>query len=176
MNATAEVILILYTVFTIIGVALGLVIFRTTRVGFHIRVADREELEKREGYWGVTAVAMLVVLLLATIFSLPYWTANSGANEPQTIQVTGRQFAWTIDPPVVRENVTTKIVATATDVNHGLGLYDPNGVLIKQIQVVPGATQNLIVTFHTPGIWKIRCLEFCGVNHHLMQGTLRVTR
>lgn len=176
MNATAEVILILYAAFTIIGVAIGLAVFRSTRVGFHVRVADRDELEKREGYWGITAVAMLVVLLLATIFSLPYWTANSGANEPQTVDVTGRQFAWTISPPVVKMGVETKIVARSVDVNHGLGLYDPSGVLIKQIQVVPGATQNMILSFNVPGVWKIRCLEFCGVDHHLMQGTLKVTR
>ena len=176
MNPTARTILILYSVLSMIGIAAGLVIFRSTRVGFHVRTSGREELEKRESYWGITVVTLLVIALLATIFSVPYWTANSGAKQPQTIHVVGRQFAWTINPPVARVGVKTLIVVRSEDVNHGLGLYDPNETLVKQVNVLPGVVQNMVVTFNKPGIWHIRCLEFCGVDHHLMANTVRVTR
>jgi len=61
-------------------------------------------------------------------------------------------------------------------VNHGFGIYDPHGHFVVQVQVVPGKTQKLVHTFSTPGRYRILCLEFCGLDHHLMQTVLVVTR
>jgi cytochrome c oxidase subunit II len=90
--------------------------------------------------------------------------------------VTGRQFAWTISPPRVRAGLKTRIEVRSADVNHAFGLYDPSETLVKQVNVLPGLTQDVVFTFNKPGTWTVRCLEFCGVDHHLMQNVLRVTR
>lgn len=176
MSSTSQTILILYAAISIIGVSIGLIVFRSTRVGFHVRTATREQLEQRESYWGVAVIAFLVIALGGTIFSIPYWTAGSTGPVPQTISVTARQFAWTLNPPRVRAGEKTRLEIRSVDVSHGLGLYDPSNVLQKQVNVLPGVTQNLVYTFNTPGTWHIRCLEFCGVDHHLMQNALQVTQ
>lgn len=176
MTDTAWGITIGYTAISIIGVAIGLIVFRSTRVGFRVNVAGRETLEKRESYWGVAVVTFLVVLLGGTIFQLPYWSDTSDDKTPQSLEVTGRQFAWTIDPPRVRTGMKTKIEVRATDVNHAIGIYDPDGVLVKQVNVLPGVTQTIVLTFEEVGVYKVRCLEFCGVDHHLMENDLEVTR
>lgn len=176
MSDTAWGITIGYSILTIMSVAAGLIIFRSTRVGFRTEVASREKLEKREGYWAIGVITFLVVLLGGTILQIPYWSDNGSDNAKQHLQITGRQFAWTVDPPRVRAHVKTKIEIRAVDVNHGLGIYNPKGTLIKQVNVLPGVTQEIVMTFARPGLFKLRCMEFCGVDHHLMENDLEVTR
>lgn len=174
MTTTGWVIAISYSALVIVGVTIGLVVFRSTRVGFHVRMASRATMQKRETTWGIVVIVFLVVVLGATIFSVPYFSdAKSGAK--QELDVTGRQFAWTIDPPRVRAGLRTRVVVDALDVNHAVGIYDPGGTLIKQVNVLPGVTQEFGITFDEPGKYEIRCLEFCGVDHHLMENTLTVT-
>jgi cytochrome c oxidase subunit II len=176
MSSTAWVITVAYSVLTIIGVGIALVVFRSTRVGFRVRTASRASLERREGYWGIAVVAFLVVVLGGTIFEIPYWSDNSNAKTAQTVEITGRQFAWTVNPPRIKAGEKTRVELRAVDVNHGLGLYNPNDTLIKQVNVLPGVTQTFVITFKKPGTYKLRCLEFCGVDHHLMENSLEVTR
>ena len=76
----------------------------------------------------------------------------------------------------VRAGEKTQVVATSLDVSHGVGIYDPDDVLIAQVNVLPDVRQNLGVTFKKVGTYRIRCLEFCGVDHHLMETTFEVTR
>jgi cytochrome c oxidase subunit II len=175
MTSTGWTILIGYVALSLIGIAIMLFVFRSTRVGFRIKVASRETLERREGMWGVLVVTFLVVLLGATIFSIPYWT-NEHDEPEQVIDVTGRQYAWTVDPPQAKAGLETRFDVHVADVNHGLGLYDPDGKLINQINILPGVTQEMWVTFDEPGTYELRCLEYCGVDHHLMENTLEVSR
>jgi cytochrome c oxidase subunit 2 len=175
MTHTGWLITGTYAAAVVVGVTILLVVFRSTRVGFHVRTATRGQLERREGLWGIIVLTFLVVLLGATIFSVPYWSHAKGGTA-QTLRVTGRQFAWTIDPPQVKAGVPTHVEVDAVDVNHAVGLYDPAGTLIKQVNVLPGVTQAFNITLDDPGTYEIRCLEFCGVDHHLMENQLEVKR
>lgn len=176
MSDTALVITILYSAMSIIGIVIGLIVFRSTRAGFRVRTAGRRTLERREGLWGIAVITFLVVVLAGTVFQIPYWSDDSDAGVAQKLSITGRQFAWTVDPVRVRAGVKTKVEARATDVNHAVGIYDPGGALIKQVNILPGVVQPFVITFDDPGTYELRCLEFCGVDHHLMQSTLEVTR
>ena len=93
------------------------------------------------------------------------------------MRVTGVQFAWAVDAPAgIKTGTPVEFLITATDVNHGFGLYTRSGKLIRQIQVVPGRTQTLVHTFTSPGVYKILCLEFCGAKHHEMVTAFEVRR
>ena len=52
---------------------------------------------------------------------------------------------------------------TSIDVNHGFGLYDPDGHLIGSVQAMPGYHNQLDLTLDEPGVYRIRCLELCGL-------------
>jgi cytochrome c oxidase subunit 2 len=90
------------------------------------------------------------------------------------VRVTGVQFAWAIDPARVLAGVPVEFQLQATDVNHGFGVYDEDGVLEFQVQVMPGVTQTAVHTFEEPGVYEVLCLEFCGRNHHEMVATIQV--
>ena len=73
------------------------------------------------------------------------------------------QFAWAIQAP--QTLVTGRPVefrARSEDVAHGFGVYNPDDVLIFQAQVVPDHVQKIVHTFTQPGVYTVRCLEFCG--------------
>jgi cytochrome c oxidase subunit II len=175
MSSTAQGILIAYTALSIVFIIIGLVVFRSTRVGFRVKAATRETVEKREGYWGIAVIVFLVAVLGGTMAQLPYSKRDQGNDAPQKLAVAGRQFAWTVKPARIRTG-KTQVVSTSLDVSHGVGIYDPDDVLIAQVNVLPDVRQNLGVTFKKTGTYRIRCLEFCGVDHHLMETTFEVTR
>jgi cytochrome c oxidase subunit II len=176
VNDTAWVILGSYFALSVLGVAIALIVFRSTRVGFRVRTASRSTLEKRESYWGVAVIAFLVVTLGGTIIQIPYWSDTDTEGVEQRLTLTGRQFAWTIDPPRVRAGVKTQVTVRSADVNHAAGVYDPDGTFLKQVNALPGVAQTFVITFDRPGRYELRCMEFCGVDHHLMLNQIEVTR
>jgi len=44
------------------------------------------------------------------------------------------------------------------------------------VQAMPGYHNKLDVTLSEPGVYRIRCLEFCGLSHSTMESSFRVTR
>ena len=115
----------------------------------------------------------LAALLLATIFFIPY--GKTAPRDAQVVRVTGVQFAWSLQPATIRAGKPVDFRLTSKDVNHGFGVYDAEDRLVFQVQVVPGKTQGYVHTFHRAGNYRILCLEFCGIGHHLMEGSLTVT-
>jgi cytochrome c oxidase subunit 2 len=171
MTTTAWVIAIAYAVVVVLGSMVSLAVWSSTRRAG----ASEEELEgwsRREKLWLVIVMAGLLALLLGTIFYRPY-TAHAG-HHSQVVHVTGVQFAWSVSPNQVRVDVPVEFLATSRDVSHGFGVYDAGGALQFQAQVGADETQQIIHTFDRPGTYEVLCLEFCGVDHHLMRTTIRV--
>ena len=129
------------------------------------------------GYWvrkrwlGFLA-ALLVLVVGLSLFQLPY--ARGGSGRRLVVHVTGLQFAWIIAPARLPLNRPVRFEVTSRDVNHGFAIYDPHGHMIGSVQAMPGYTNKLDITFHTPGTYIVRCFELCGLNHHLMQATFTV--
>jgi cytochrome c oxidase subunit 2 len=60
-------------------------------------------------------------------------------------------------------------------VNHGFALYDPDMRIVAQTQAMPGYTNVLRYTFREPGVYRVLCLEYCGVGHHEMTAEIKVS-
>ena len=58
--------------------------------------------------------------------------------------------------------------------SHAFGLYDPDDRLVFQVQAIPDELQKEYATLTKPGVYRIICLEFCGVAHHAMLSRLVV--
>jgi len=171
MSHTAVVITVSYSIALVIGSAIAIAVWRST-LNADGQV-DRATWTRRETTWLFVVLGGLFALLLGTIFYVPY--GRSAGPNKQVVRVTAVQFAWAIDPPTVKANRPVEFQIGSRDVNHGFGLYDPNGTFVTQVQVVPGHMQKLVWTFKKPGTYKILCLEFCGVHHHEMIAELKVT-
>jgi cytochrome c oxidase subunit II len=165
VNRTALWLGIGYAVACAVGIAVLLLVARSTR-------RDRPEpdvyrLERFERTWLWFVLVGLFALLSVTILDVP-WRAEAKPDR-LIVHVSARQFAWRFQPagpyPTGRQ---IEFVLTSTDVNHGFGLYGPDGAFVVQAQVIPDATVRVRHTFHTPGHYTVRCLEFCGLAHHKM--------
>ena len=114
--------------------------------------------------------ALLVIVVGLSFFELPY----AKGSPRRVVHVTGIQFAWIIVPSQLPLNTQVRFEVTSRDVNHGFGIYDPNGHMIGSVQAMPGYTNKLDLTFHTPGVYHVYCFELCGIDHHVMQATFTV--
>lgn len=123
--------------------------------------------------------ALLIALGIAFLGSmrwLPYRPVRATTlGAPQvTVEVTSLQWAWVLSQNEVPAGVPVEFAVTAQDVNHGFGVYSPDGQLLTQVQAMPGYTNRLIYVFQQPGTYTIRCLEYCGLAHHAMVTQLTV--
>ena len=166
VNQTALWLGIGYTAACVVGLAVLLLVARSTR-GARAKGADVEQLEHSERAWFWFVVVGLFALLAVTILDVP-WRAEAQPNR-LVVKVTARQCSWQFEPPGPYPlDRQVEFALTATDVNHGFGLYGPDGALVLQAQVLPDAFVRVRHTFHTPGRYTVLCLEYCGLTHHLM--------
>jgi cytochrome c oxidase subunit II len=170
VGSTAVLIGVAYAVVVVLSVVVAAVIAASTRSRLAV---DARRLAENEKRWLLVVVAILLALLLATIWFTPY--GESAGADAQVVRVDASQFLWRISPQRVRAGTPVEFRLTSSDVNHGFGIYRGTE-FVAQIQVVPEKTQELVHTFSTPGVYTILCLEFCGVGHHDMKTTFRVTR
>ena len=121
-------------------------------------------------------LTFLVVLLSATVgvslFLLPY---SGGAAASAHVTVSAGQFYWSLSPKHVKAGTRVRFDVTSVDVNHGFGIYAPDGELLGSVQAMPGYTNHLELTLDKTGSYLVSCLEFCGFRHHLMSTELKVT-
>ncbi len=123
--------------------------------------------------------AILIVLGLVFLVSmrwLPYRPVRAMTlGQPKvTVDVVAQQWSWTFSRNEVPAGVPVEFLVSSKDVNHGFGIYNSEGRLLTQVQAMPGYTNHLIYVFDQPGVYTVRCLEYCGLAHHAMIATLRV--
>lgn len=166
----AIIVVVFAVLATSIAAVFALIAVRTRRdVAF--------EGVQRVGYrirrpWLAFLLALGLVVVGVSLLSLPY---SSGAEGRTVVRVTGGQFYWSISPRQVPAGTRVRFDVTAADVNHGFGIYAPDGALVGSVQAMPGFHNELDLTLDEPGTYFVGCLEFCGVGHHVMSRRLRVT-
>lgn len=174
MNGTQLTITVLYSIVTVIGLAVYLFLIRSTRRG---RAeggtgAPIERLERFEPIWVLITAGVMLVLFIFTFGGIP-WRGRAAADTE--VQVRSLQFAFIVQPPVFRAgNIDFRV--TSDDVSHGFAIFDPDKTLVTQIQAVPGVVSTLTTKLTEPGTYEIRCFEYCGVSHAQMIGRFEVTK
>jgi len=137
------------------------------------RVEDYSSIIKR-AYRLRTMLFWVLVLALGaetinTLRTLPYYAPrDQSAGAAQLIEAKGYQWRWELSLDHVAKNQPVELRVTSADVNHGLGIYDPDMHLVAQTQAMPGYTNVINYTFNKEGTYKFLCLEYCGLAHHAM--------
>jgi cytochrome c oxidase subunit 2 len=146
-------------------------------IGLHARSDVPDERVHRMGYWlrerwlG-SLVAIGVVVVGISLLDLPF--ASGSDHGRVVVKVTGGQFFWSLVPNKVGAGTSIRFDVSSIDVNHGFGLYDPRGHLVGSVQAMPGYHNRLDLTLSEVGVYRIRCLELCGVNHSTMESSFTV--
>lgn len=161
---------VVLTVFLILS---GSAVLIMLAVALSTRRAPLQQADvTRQGYvlrrwWFWLLATSVVASFILSLGSFPYPTAAQSQREPH-FKVVAMQFAFVL-PQTIPLNTDIIFDVTSKDVNHGFGIYDPSGALVTQVQAMPDYTNHLPVKFVTAGHYTIRCLEYCGIAHHVMQ-------
>lgn len=136
----------------------------------------------RKGYF-VALTTVLLVTLLLTLRHTPYASAKDAPAEV-TLVANGLMWGWQITRSdtspgggggiVLPVGRPVRFDVGALDVNHGFGIYRPDGALLAQTQAMPGYRNQLTVIFPAAGTYRVFCLEYCGLGHHMMFASLEV--
>jgi cytochrome c oxidase subunit 2 len=172
MNRQDEVWLI-----TLIGIGLVALVFIYV-IGRSGGSADPKQVQIRayaiRRWW---FVALLILGIGVTYASLrPFPVPDQQAQLPgaQIVDVVGRQWTWQLSRNQVAAGIPVEFHVTSSDVNHGFAIYGPDDRILAQTQAMPGFTNRLVYTFRQPGIYRVLCLEYCGLAHHVMADQLEV--
>jgi len=166
-------ILLIYGILVVLVLAVVVTIARSS-VGAPVdyaRVQTRAYALRRTWFWFLLGAVILAFVV--TIQFLPYGAAEA-SGEATRYTVIARQYSFGGLPEVIPLGVTVVFEVTATDVNHGFAVYDPKGNLEGQVQAMPGYDNHLELTFDERGLYEVRCLEYCGINHHNMRASFEV--
>ncbi len=168
------VIFVLWVALTAIVIGVFWWVMRSTRR------PDAYDAVSKGGYrlrksWAWFYGTLLIAAFAATLWTVPYaWAQPAAAKRPaMVVTVRARQFSFSM-PSRLPAGRQIEFRVTSDDVNHGFGIYSPQGVLVAQVQAMPDYTNVMYFTFSAPGTYTIRCLEFCGVGHSDMHQTLTV--
>jgi cytochrome c oxidase subunit 2 len=132
---------------------------------------------RRRTWLFALAVIVLVAANYRTLGELPYVSSATprSATAIQRVEAVSEQWAWSITPNAFTVGQTAEFHVTSKDVNHGFALYGPGMRIVAQTQAMPGYTNILRYTFTEPGVYRVLCLEYCGIAHHLMKAQITVT-
>lgn len=161
---------------SLIGGLIIIAVFAAVAVGARRSVPGaRDAIYRARRYY---ALALGIAVLLGLILTLPHAPYPSFHDQAPAMRVDaiGRMWSWELraegatqpEPLVVPLGRPVEFNVTAADVNHGFGIYDPAGALVAQTQAMPGYVNRLTHTFDTPGTYRVLCLEYCGLAHHMM--------
>ena len=133
-------------------------------------VTSRGYALRRYWFWLVLVVAVATFGITVPYFPYPHAGALANAKH---FSVAAQQYGFVVSS-VIPIDVPVIFDVTSKDVNHGFGIYGPNGALVGQVQAMPGYVNHLPMTFTAAGHYVIRCLEYCGIAHAGMQGSFEV--
>lgn len=115
-------------------------------------------------FWAL--VVLGVVVGVATLRPWPY--DASASEDAVVVTASGSQWSWEIAPQQVPVGRPVVFKVTSNDVNHGFGVYDPDGAMLFQTQAMPGYVNQVRYTFTKAGKYRVLCMEYCGLVHHGM--------
>ena len=139
-------------------------VLRHTAADAQVASSDQVERYRSGLFWGL--VVLGIVVAVATLRPWPYDV--SSADDSVTVTATGSQWSWEIAPHELPAGRPIVFKVTSSDVNHGFGVYDPDGTMMFQTQAMPGYVNQVRYTFTKPGRYQILCMEYCGLVHHDM--------
>ena len=156
-------------------------VFAWVAVGANVALANYGPLSASPSRLRTRLFALPLLGLVAakypTLGKLPSvssMSASSSTTATQRVEAVAEQWSWNIKPDAFRVGQTVEFHVTSTDVNHGFALYNPDMRIVAQTQAMPGYINVLRYTFNEPGVYRVLCLEYCGVAHHEMTADIKV--
>jgi len=154
------------------------VVYRKTRTDRKPSGTDAKKMSRIESWWIAIVVVLFVAVNVVSIKYMPTFSTAQAAITAQNIKdvdVTAQSWSYLISERQFEVGVPVRFSVKSIDTMHGFAVYHPDGRMLFTMMLMPGMQESSIIhTFTEPGKYKVRCLEYCGIAHHLMQDELIV--
>ncbi|HWQ18042.1 MAG TPA: hypothetical protein VNL13_09460 [Sulfolobales archaeon] len=104
-------------------------------------------------------------LALARSFAQNY--SSKVVDPGSTVYITAIQWAFIPNKIVLKAGAKYRFVLSAYDVVHGFSLIGSDGT-VYNFMLMPGMAYVVEIGFNKPGIYEVRCNEYCGIGHQDM--------
>lgn len=142
---------------------------------------DAKTFSNVERSWMTVVILLFLAINIASIKYMPTVRASQAAASDidfQEVAVEGFSWYFEMSNRELEIGRPVRFSAKSGDTMHGFAVYHPEGRLLFTLMLLPGLEKpaTLVHTFTEPGIYPIRCLEYCGASHHLMRDELVVVQ
>ena len=182
MTIQKEVFLVFSLMFLII-VSVFFLVFLSSR-----KSGELQNVNRKRAIFFFIAFGTVSLVLGISLPKSPYFL-YAKETPAQRIFVVARQFSFALSKSPINsaddlgksagseiklpKNEIVEFNVSSFDVNHGFSLYK-DGVLLAQVQAMPGYVNRLRWKFSESGTYDILCLEYCGVAHGGMSAKISV--
>jgi len=129
-------------------------------------------MEREEKIWLVFLILIAVTFNTVTLVAVPWqkWTFWSTPEPTKEFYIRISNYTIYLPPDgiIVKVNEPVKFIVTSDDVSYGFGVFDSDGTLIFQMQVLPKYNNTIIWIFEEPGNYTVRSTEYSGPKHIYM--------
>jgi len=154
------------------------VVHRKTYVDPKPSDTDVKKISRIKSLWIAIVVVLFVAINVVSIKYMPTFSTAQAAITSQNVQkvdVTAQSWSYQISERQFEVGVPVRFSVKSVDTMHGFAVYHPDGGMLFTMMLMPGMPEaSIIHTFTEPGKYKVRCLEYCGIAHHMMQDELIV--
>ncbi len=148
------------------------------------------KMEREEKIWlGIIALFAIVfnIVTLSPLVPWVHWDIFSPPQPKKVIRIEmedhkfflidgGERKPLKAGTISVEANVPIKFVVTSKDLTYGFGVFDPEGRMVFQMQVLPNYENSMVWIFDKPGYYTVRSTEYSGPEHPYMyvEGAIQV--
>ncbi len=136
-------------------------------------IADDSGIVRAEWMWLGLVTLVFVGLNIASIGYMPTVATTRAVASGQDIvdiNFTAESWSYDISEAAIEVGRPVRFSGKSLDTMHSFAVYHPNGKVLFTMMLMPGleGPTSLIHTFKDAGTYTIRCLEYCGLEHHQM--------
>jgi cytochrome c oxidase subunit 2 len=149
---------------------------------FRVKPEDDTDGPPIHGHTGLeiawTVVPAILVIAIGVVSAVVLSKNADAGNDPLRVRVFAQQFAWRFVYPgdvrsaelVLPVDRGIEFELEAADVIHSLWIPEMG----QKQDVVPGVTQEIVITPTRTGRFTLICTELCGLGHSTMRAPVRV--
>ncbi len=148
------------------------------------------KMEREEKIWlGIIAI-FAIIFNVVTLSPLVPWVYWDIFNPPQPVKVIkihmkdhkfflideGEMKPLKAGTISIEAKVPIKFIVTSEDLTYGFGIFDSQGKMVFQMQVLPNYKNQIVWIFDQPGFYTVRSTEYSGPEHPYMyvEGAIQV--
>jgi len=138
---------------------------------------SKKKLAVAEVLWLLLVASIWTVINVSSLSWIPAGIGTAALAVPaageQVLEIEAFMWGYNLSTTTLEAGTPIRIVAWSKDTIHSTGIYSPDGELLITLMLMPGMREQVVLNLE-PGVYRLRCLEYCGDGHAYMSAIFNV--